>query len=962
MRRWASRIVGVAAVALLALLSGDRLGVAPVAAPEVAHAAQPPAAPQAATQAPAAPAASAPIAGWIIDGDGAPIAGVRVTRRDVGDGGPFGAIAGGEVVAVSDELGAFRMAPSSAPEQQLVLEAPHVFPAEVPWRAGQPVPRILLARRVQLEARVTAGGQPVAGAEVQLSDGSGPALATVTTDAGGVARFRDLVPGPYELWARRDAAVSPLVRISDASDARDLALALEPAGTVRGQVSADGPLPPGGTVQLAPLDLDHATRTAALDAQGRFTIAGLPRGRWRVEVSVPDHVLEGDRVLEARGAADELPLRVARAGVVIGTVVDPAGAPVEGATIVLRQQGGSAPAVRSLEDRPALASARLRWVHPLAGVRTMPVIAPARFGAARPGHRAAECGLGHCGVDIGNKRGTIVHAAADGEIAAAFTEIRGEAGRFVAIDHGGGLRTYYMHLDELRAGLEVHQKIRAGDPIGTIGTTGFALEAPHLHFALTQEHHGRAWYVDPEPILRHAVVLASPRSLDPIDPAAPGGPVSRPGAPVIAAVVRREVAADPAAAAVAAPGAAAAASPGAAAAASGRALASDAKGHFRLEGIAPGSYVAVAFASGFAPVASAPFTVRSGAETDEITIALRPGVLVFGRVTGRDGPIDGATITAAAGFGETAHKVALAYTARTGEFALRSLTGKVTLTVSANGYGDVERTITLDETPSGASGTDPSRARQREDFALVIEDGQLRGQVLAPDGGVAGPVSVRVLEGPSRRGAVTDARGQFTLDRVATGSYLVELASADYPPLRARLQTGSWKELRFTQGGGARVRLADARSGAPIANVRVEATGPGGQSAGRTTDAQGYAELRGLAAGEWTVQVRTAGYTAGRQVVAVGATRAWPELRLDLQRSATVGGVVRDRFGRRVAGARVSIGGASARTDADGSFRIADAPAGPGTLEAEYEGARGALRVELAPGDERMTLNVDLAP
>ena len=349
--------------------------------------------------------------------------------------------------------------------------------------------------------------------------------------------------------------------------------------------------------------------------------------------------------------------------------------------------------------------------------------------------------------------------------------------------------------------------------------------------------------------------------------------------------------------------------------------------------------------------------MRSGAEVDEITIALRLGVLVYGRVTGREGPIDGATITAAAGFGETAHKVALAYTTRTGEFALRSLTGKVTLTVSATGYGDVDRTITLDDAPSG---TDPGRARQREDFALVIEDGQLRGQVLAPDGGVPGVVSVRVLEGPSRRSAVTDARGQFTLDRVATGSYLVELASADYPPLRARLQTGSWKELRFTQGGGARVRLADARSGAPLANVRVEATGPGGRTAIRTTDPQGIAELRALAAGEWTVQVRAPGYTAGRHVVAVGATRAWPEVRLDLQRSAIAGGVVRDRFGRRVAGARVSIGGASARTDADGNFRITDAPAGPGTLEAEYEGARGALRVELAPGDERMTLNVDL--
>jgi murein DD-endopeptidase MepM/ murein hydrolase activator NlpD len=938
MRQWASHIVGLVGIALLVLLGGDvRPSTAPAPVPAVAPAASVAAAAHPSAPAPAAPApgAALPIAGWIVDGYGAPIAGVRVVRRDANSPIP--------AVAVSDEVGAFRLPPSSEPQQLLALDAPHVFAAEASWRAGDPVPRILLARRVNLETRVTADGAPVAGAEVQLSDGSGPALATVVTDRDGIARFPDLVPGPYELWARRDAKVSPLARIADAAEARDLALALEPAGTVRGQVIADGPLPAGGTVQLAPLDIDHAPRVASLDAQGRFTIPGLPRGRWRVEVSVPDHVTEGERVLDARGAADELALRVARAGIVTGTVVDPAGAPVAGATIVLRQQGAGVPAVRSVADRPAIASTRLRWVHPLAGPRTMPVISSARFGAHRPGHRAAECGLGHCGVDIGSKRGVIVHAVADGEVVGAYTEIRGEAGRYVAIEHAGGLRTMYMHLDELRVGLEVGQKVRAGDPLGTIGTTGFALEAPHLHFALTQEHHGRTWYVDPEPLLRHAVVLASPRPLDPIDPA--GAAVAR--APLIAAAPRRDTAA------TVTPGATTATTTGTTAPPASRTLASDAKGQFRLEGVAPGSYVAVAFADGFAPVASAPFTVRSGAETGGVEIALRPGVLVHGRVTGRDGPIDGATIVAAAGFGETAHKVALTYTSRTGEFSLRSLTGKITLTVSAAGYGDVDRTITLDD-------TNPSRARQREDFALVVEDGQLRGQVLAPDGGAAAGVAVRVLEGPSRRSAVTDARGQFALERVASGSYLVELASAEHPPLRARLVTGTWKELRLEQGGGVRVRVSDPRSGAPVGSVRVEATGPGGQSASRTTDPQGVAELRGLVAGEWTLQVRAPGYTAGRRAVTVAPTRVLPEVRLDLQRSATVAGVVRDRFGRRVAGARVTLGAATARTDDDGSFRIADAPAGPGTLEAEHEGARGALRVELRPGDERLSLTVEL--
>lgn len=887
---------------------------------------------------PAATAAAAgeslPIAGWIVDGGGAPIAGVRVVRREPSTDdpmiAPLIAPSADPAAAVSEADGAFRLPPSSAPRQLLALDGPHVFPAELAWRAGDPAPRILLARRVHLEARVTAGGAPAAGAEVQILDGSGPALATVTADEAGVVRFRDLVPGPYELWARRGGTVSSLLRIADAADARDLALELEPAEAVRGRVMTDGPLPAGGVVHLAPLDVDHAARTAPLDAEGRFALDGLPRGRWRVEASVPDHVPDGERVLDARGAAGEVVLRVARAGVVAGTVVDPAGAPVSGATIVVRAQGAAASsAARSFAERPATGPLRLRWVHPLAGPRLLPIIPAARFGATRPGHRAAECGLGHCGVDIGSKRGQIVHAAADGEVVAAFTEIRGEAGRYVAIDHGGGLRTYYMHLDELRAGLEVRQRVRAGDPLGTIGTTGFALDVPHLHFALTQDHHGRAWYVDPEPMLRQAVVLASPRPLDPIGPA--GGAAA--AAPFVAAAPRAELAGDPAAA---------------------RKLVSDAAGRFRLGGVAPGVYVAVAFADGFAPVASAPFTVRSGAETGGITIALRPGVLVHGRVTGRDGPVDGATVAAAAGFGETAHKVALAYTTRTGEFTLRSLTGRVTLTVSAPGHGDVERTLALDD-------GSPGRARRREDFALVIEDGQVRGQVLAPDGGPPGPVAVRVLEGPSRRGAAADAHGQFVLDRVANGSYLVELSSPEHPPLRARLVTGAWKELRFERSGGVRVRLSDARSGAPLDGVRVEAAGPAGQAAAVATDPQGFAELRALAVGAWTVSVRSPGFTAGRQAISVVASRVPADVRIDLQRSAVAGGVVRDRYGRRVAGAKVTLGGATTRTDADGNFRLADAPAGPGTLEAEHEGARGALQLELVPGDERLTLDVHLA-
>ena len=69
---------------------------------------------------------------------------------------------------------------------------------------------------------------------------------------------------------------------------------------------------------------------------------------------------------------------------------------------------------------------------------------------------------------------------------------------------------------------------------------------------------------------------------------------------------------------------------------------------------------------------------------------------------------------------------------------------------------------------------------------------------------------------------------------------------------------------------------------------------------------------------------------------------------------------MRDRYGRRVAGAKVSIGGASTRTDAEGNFRIADAPVGATVIEAELDGTRGTLPIELQPGSERVALTIEL--
>src|SRR5690606_33465830 len=67
------------------------------------------------------------------------------------------------------------------------------------------------------------------------------------------------------------------------------------------------------------------------------------------------------------------------------------------------------------------------------------------WGAARAGHS-------HKGNDLMAPKGTEVSAAADGVV--VFVRDRGSAGRYVAIDHGDGWETWYMHLNNDNPGTD----------------------------------------------------------------------------------------------------------------------------------------------------------------------------------------------------------------------------------------------------------------------------------------------------------------------------------------------------------------------------------------------------------------------------------------------------------------------------------------------------------------------------
>lgn len=87
----------------------------------------------------------------------------------------------------------------------------------------------------------------------------------------------------------------------------------------------------------------------------------------------------------------------------------------------------------------------------------------------------------HMGSDIFAPMGRPVLAAADGVVTVATFTPKGGPGAKVAIYHGRGVYTYYLHMSAVYCA--EGQRVRAGDVIAAVGATGNAVGTPtHLHF------------------------------------------------------------------------------------------------------------------------------------------------------------------------------------------------------------------------------------------------------------------------------------------------------------------------------------------------------------------------------------------------------------------------------------------------------------------------------------------------
>ncbi len=85
----------------------------------------------------------------------------------------------------------------------------------------------------------------------------------------------------------------------------------------------------------------------------------------------------------------------------------------------------------------------------------------------------------HTGVDFAAPRGTPIRAAGDGVV--TYAAWRGGYGRTIMIRHASGYVTLYAHQSRFAPGLRKGMRVRQGQVIGYVGSTGRST-GPHLHF------------------------------------------------------------------------------------------------------------------------------------------------------------------------------------------------------------------------------------------------------------------------------------------------------------------------------------------------------------------------------------------------------------------------------------------------------------------------------------------------
>jgi protocatechuate 3,4-dioxygenase beta subunit len=792
-------------------------------------------------------------------------------------------------------------------------EAPHV-PAQ-------------LAGGTKLTGFVVDGaGLPVAGAEVTAElekgapdkalsgsgagSGSGSAAAVAVapvTGADGHFAIEGIAPGRYRLHVTGTGLLAAELRfVPVPSDEARIVVAR--------QVSIDGTVTDGGkpvTTAMVGIrgDAIGGGIEVKTDGKGAFHVPNLPEGRYQVYAYQGATAARAIRVNRlGAGPFPDVELRLEAAAIVVGRVIDKEEGTGLVAAVELRPVG---------EDQaPRYARTRDDGEFRIEGVPSGRWIAD----AFAPGYSSPG------GVELDAGKGIP-------ELALA----RGGAIEGRVVD-GDGHPIEGASVRALTAGptpLEISAQVDADKLRRFSGRTA----APEVDESAT--------FADPQFLARGELgVMLGP--IPPIPP--PGAEVARPAAVVDPATPVAALAGDP--------------PPLAVDPARASIWVTGPDGRYRVRGVPKGKVTALAVAGGFAEARSRQVTIGAGELVTGVDVVVTPGTFVFGKVTDQHGaPVVGAELTAQPELGAPLS----GFTDGEGSYRLGPLVGAILLRATAYGHVDAQRSVEL----APAKGRDA--AEHREDLVLEVADAILAGTLDDAAGAPIAGARIEVVGGPADgRGTVVASDGTFTLDMLPSGHLRVRVSHPDYPTDEldaVASSTGDRVRLRLALGGAVDGALVDAATGAPLPSMTITGAGPGGATAETSTDKAGHYRLGPLRPGHWKLAVRQPGYLATSRELDVPASHApgavsVRDVRIDLARGALLGGTVRDGRGQRLAGAHITVKGGDvtveADADAQGEFRIHDCPTGNVAVSATLGDLGGSLRVTVRPGDEVLSLSLEL--
>lgn len=285
---------------------------------------------------------------------------------------------------------------------------------------------------------------------------------------------------------------------------------------------------------------------------------------------------------------------------------------------------------------------------------------------------------------------------------------------------------------------------------------------------------------------------------------------------------------------------------------------SDARGNFRVEGLAPGSYLLEARAPGHARAVHSDLGIPV---EGPFTVALRVAGVIEGFVVDAQGrPAADAEVQV----GGSPSQVVT--TGAQGSFAVEVEPGAHTLSARRG-----DESGALDKPVISTAGSTVRDVRIRLGPGAVLE-----GRVVEQSSGgpVAGArVDVSFAEGDGDSGsALSDAEGHFVVRGLAPGSYDARVSAAGYSPNgRNGLTVGQGErfpvELVLSRTGAVEGQVRD-NAGAPVAGAQVSSMrhwNNGGETAPvqARTDATGHYRLEGLPTGRLVLTAQREDSTVG---------------------------------------------------------------------------------------------------